>query len=540
MAKKIMPAATLKGEQLSPEQLLAIDIFRDVDPQALTKFPGTVVRRTFSKGDVICTEGEGGTTAFYILEGNAKVFITRHAKQPKNTPKRNRLIAGLGRLFGQQPAETLASHEDSYPVSIDASKPLPYGSLTTTLGPEDIFGEMSCMNLAPRSATIVADGDCVMLEMLRHIYDVLRRAPSFREKMDKLYRERVLGNYLESRSLLRGMSPEDIERLRDEAELKTYEPGQVIFREGADPFDEETGGVYLIRLGQVRVSQDVHGQQLTLNYLSKGDYFGEIGMLRDGGRNATCTAIDHTIQITENRYQAAPVEVIRIRPDTFGHIISAYPLIRGRLEQLAGTRITHTAQLAEAPLMPALQHESEALGLAQGHNLMLIDLTRCTRCDQCVDACVAAHDDGVTRLIREGPHYDKYLVPSSCRLCTDPVCLIGCPVGSIRRSDQLQIEIEDWCIGCGVCAAQCPYDSIQMHKLSDISQDLVEEAKVLARKEDTIPVTNRAVVCDQCESLPTGPACVYACPHDAAIRVDASEKAAVGEKGSLANRWRYE
>jgi Fe-S-cluster-containing hydrogenase component 2 len=34
-------------------------------------------------------------------------------------------------------------------------------------------------------------------------------------------------------------------------------------------------------------------------------------------------------------------------------------------------------------------------------------------------------------------------------------------------------------------------------------------------------VLQRAVVCDLCSSLSTGPACVTMCPHDAAFRVDA-------------------
>jgi Fe-S-cluster-containing hydrogenase component 2 len=41
--------------------------------------------------------------------------------------------------------------------------------------------------------------------------------------------------------------------------------------------------------------------------------------------------------------------------------------------------------------------------------------------------------------------------------------MIGCPVGSIHRGGNGQIVIEDWCIGCQMCAKQCPYGSIQMH-----------------------------------------------------------------------------
>jgi Fe-S-cluster-containing hydrogenase component 2 len=140
-----------------------------------------------------------------------------------------------------------------------------------------------------------------------------------------------------------------------------------------------------------------------------------------------------------------------------------------------------------------------------------------------VDACVSAHDDGVTRLIREGPRYDKYLVPSSCRMCMDPVCMIGCPVGSIRRGENLQILIEDWCIGCGKCAQQCPYDSIQMHSLDDLGVTPGADYQKRVAAGEVVSVEEQAVVCDQCSTLPTGPACVYACPHDAAIRVNAAE-----------------
>src|SRR5262249_14273520 len=103
------------------------------------------------------------------------------------------------------------------------------------------------------------------------------------------------------------------------------------------------------------------------------------------------------------------------------------------------------------------------LGLYQGQRLMLIDLDRCTRCDECVHACVNTHADGRSRLFLDGPRFGKYLVPISCRSCLDPVCMIGCPVGSIHRGNNGQIVIEDWCIGCGMCAKQCPYGSIAMH-----------------------------------------------------------------------------
>jgi Fe-S-cluster-containing hydrogenase component 2 len=48
--------------------------------------------------------------------------------------------------------------------------------------------------------------------------------------------------------------------------------------------------------------------------------------------------------------------------------------------------------------------------------------------------------------------------------------MIGCPVGSIHRGDNGQIVIEDWCIGCGLCAQQCPYGSIRMNDIGLIPE----------------------------------------------------------------------
>jgi Fe-S-cluster-containing hydrogenase component 2 len=131
-----------------------------------------------------------------------------------------------------------------------------------------------------------------------------------------------------------------------------------------------------------------------------------------------------------------------------------------------------------------------------------------------VKACASAHD-GVTRLVREGLRYDHYLVATSCRQCRDPLCMVGCPVGSIRRRESLEIQIEDWCIGCGVCAENCPYGNINMHSFPGVADDPERPGKTRA------VVRQKATACDLCHNLGPDqePSCVVACPHGAAIRV---------------------
>ena len=76
--------------------------------------------------------------------------------------------------------------------------------------------------------------------------------------------------------------------------------------------------------------------------------------------------------------------------------------------------------------------------------------------------------------------------------------MVGCPVGSIRRRGSMEIIIEDWCIGCGLCARNCPYGNLNLHPFGE-------------RK--------KATGCDLCMEH-AEPSCVYACPHDAAHRVE--------------------
>src|SRR3979490_2237723 len=65
-------------------------------------------------------------------------------------------------------------------------------------------------------------------------------------------------------------------------------PSQVICKQG-----EPADSFYLVRLGFVKISEAYPGGELVLAYLSRGDYFGEIGLLGGGIRTATCTAPDH-------------------------------------------------------------------------------------------------------------------------------------------------------------------------------------------------------------------------------------------------------
>src|SRR5438128_7693021 len=269
-------------------------------------------------------------------------------------------------------------------------------------------------------------------------------------------------------------------------------PGEVICSQG-DPAD----AFYLVRVGFVKVSQHHPGGDIVLAYLARGSYFGEMALLTGTARTATCTALDH-------------VEVVRIPGEDFQLMLHRFPEIRRKVEEVAAEHMEASRQrVTQVTDVPVDQFLNQ--GLMEAQSLLILDLDRCTRCDQCVRACADAHD-GVSRLIREGLRFDRYLVATSCRQCRDPLCMVGCPVGSIRRRSSLEIVIEDWCIGCGLCAESCPYGNINMQPFTIETDDHKDGHRRAA-------VTEKATTCDLSADFGE-PACVYACPHNAAIRVN--------------------
>ncbi len=66
-------------------------------------------------------------------------------------------------------------------------------------------------------------------------------------------------------------------------------------------------------------------------YLSRGDVFGEIGLLRSIKRIATCTALD-------------AVDVVKIPKSEFNLMLEKFPGVRALLEPVAEARIAQTKE----------------------------------------------------------------------------------------------------------------------------------------------------------------------------------------------------
>ncbi len=614
MAKDVILAADLGGTPLSPDELAAIPDFAGIRKEIWSKFPGAIAQKTLRAGEILMREGESGTTAFYLRSGTLDVFLTNPVGgvESHRRPRRG-LFRGITKITsyvkGVPDRRRPDRGEEDRParthIPIDASVDLPLDNPIATLEAGELIGEQAALaalkqeklkrpKFYPRSATVRAKTDVVVLEMLPNILNnVLYNAPAFKEKLNNSYRNRALDTHLRSIPIFAQLSQEFLDYLRQRVELVDFAPGQLICRQGdvADAF-------YLVRLGFVKVSQEFPGGEMVLTYLSRSSYFGEMGLLppafrvrakggaagqlaegalsqeplvcgrapegeralavpwddyisrdhfemraegkqvrvarRHSGKNPITFRMQPldtflvspgesfvvggtTFEVLEDPFQTGRrtatcaamdfVQLVRIKAEDFSRMLQEFPEVEAAVTEVARARRQMDAQILNR-VQTVSMNDFLKQELMQGQNLLLLDLEKCTRCDECTKACAATHEDNVTRLIREGLRFDKYLVATSCRACMDPLCMTRCPVGSIRRKQSLDIVIEDWCIGCGNCATDCPYGNINVV--------LIDAPEGRGRKAEPRP---KAVVCDLCVEYPE-PNCVRACPHGAAIRVE--------------------
>jgi CRP/FNR family transcriptional regulator, cyclic AMP receptor protein len=83
---------------------------------------------------------------------------------------------------------------------------------------------------------------------------------------------------------------DDLERIAQLAVPRTFEPGQIVFREG-----DASDTCYIVRSGRARaVREHPDGRTITLATFGPGDIFGELAMFEDELRSATVEAVQLT------------------------------------------------------------------------------------------------------------------------------------------------------------------------------------------------------------------------------------------------------
>jgi formate dehydrogenase iron-sulfur subunit len=145
---------------------------------------------------------------------------------------------------------------------------------------------------------------------------------------------------------------------------------------------------------------------------------------------------------------------------------------------------------------------------------ILVDVTRCTGCEQCVAACVEKNGSNPLKAqvdratTKDGLSADRLLsvrevatgrfARTSCMHCLDPSCVSACLVGAITKTPEGPVIYDpEKCIGCRYCMLACPFQ-VPRYEWSE-----------------TTPFMKKCDMCAERQAEGLQPACVDACPNDA-------------------------
>jgi CRP-like cAMP-binding protein len=118
---------------------------------------------------------------------------------------------------------------------------------------------------------------------------------------------------------------DDLERIAALAVPRTFEPGQIVFREG-----DASDTCYIVRSGRARaVREHSDGRTITLATFGLGDIFGELAMFEDELRSATVEAVQRT-------------SVVAVLGPDMRRLMVEHPQIAIRLVAALGRRLRET------------------------------------------------------------------------------------------------------------------------------------------------------------------------------------------------------
>jgi Fe-S-cluster-containing hydrogenase component 2/thioredoxin reductase/CRP-like cAMP-binding protein len=389
-------------------------------------------------------------------------------------------------------------------VTLEGAQP-PH--VRTRLGRGEFFGEMSLLSGRPRSDRAIAGPGCILVETPRRtMVKLMNSNEEVRSGIDWIFVVRELQRHFAPFATLK-----DLRTIAARVTLRRFKAGEVLFKEG-----EAGDSLFVLRSGGVALSRKKGAEQMLVAEVRSGHLVGEMALMGDPVRRETATA-------------TVAADAIEIKRKEFLELARREDARLDPLQKDVSKRVIDNARMQVRPEASSLMNFLMGEGLGEATNVLVIDESLCVGCDNCEKACAETHG-GVSRLDREaGATYANVHIPIACRHCEQPHCMKDCPPNAIRRSESGEVYINDSCIGCGNCQANCPYDVIRMvydaPKKPGLLSWLLFGGSGPGEQASYEPSASakekgkKAVKCDACVGLDGGPACVRSCPTGAAIRI---------------------
>ncbi len=380
--------------------------------------------------------------------------------------------------------------------------------IRTRLGRGEFFGEMSLLSGRPRLEKAVAGPGCILVETPRRtMLKLMNSNEEVRSGIDWIFIVRELQRHFAPFATLK-----ELRNIATRVTLRKLKAGEVLFTE-RDVGDS----LFVLRSGAITLLRRQGDEDKLVSQVRSGQLIGEMALMGDPVRRETASA-------------NVAAELIEIKRKEFMELTRREDARLDPLQKDVSRRVVDNARMQVRPEAGTLMNFLMDEGLGEATNVLVIDEALCVGCDNCEKACAETHE-GVSRLDREaGATFANIHIPISCRHCEQPHCMKDCPPNALRRSESGEVYINETCIGCGNCEANCPYGVIRMvydapKKPGLVSWMIFAAGSGPGEEPDYKPSTKakdkgkKATKCDACVGIKGGPACVRACPTGAAIRI---------------------
>ncbi|KAF8631233.1 hypothetical protein AX15_002562 [Amanita polypyramis BW_CC] len=272
----------------SPEQLRRIKesiknnfIFRDLDEEQERGVLNAMREVQVKKNEVVIRQGDVGEY-FYVVEAGLLYCYKRHEPLPES--------------WNDNTATDMVGPEEDL-LHVDYHQD--FGRMVAVCRPGNSFGELALMYGHNRKATVLAIEASNLWSLDRITFRTIILSVAHR-------RRTMYEKFLSTVTLLTPLDAQERSKIADALVSKVYEDGHVVVRQG------DTGDTFFfVEEGEAVVSK-VHEEEGTLRetrvgVLRKGEYFGELSLLRLAPRAATVSAV-HRRDATQAKLKVAALD----------------------------------------------------------------------------------------------------------------------------------------------------------------------------------------------------------------------------------------
>lgn len=271
-----------------------LPLFVDLEPEAFVDLVERTSVREFTDKQLVVREGDAGNSVFILISGQARV-VSESGDEPRQ----------LAMLSG--------------------------GAL---------FGELSILTGAPRSASVYACSDVELFEISHDDLDFVSKShPTVPKALAEFAQRRLAMNLLATAPLFTQLETGHRGPVLQRFRGRIVPPGERVITEGTP-----SPGLFLVLSGEFSVTKkDPSGGEVALKVLADGDVFGEISLLSGGPATATVAAV-------------RKCAIAFLPREAYDELVGSYPQIEDFLMQLSQKRLSASA----AAVQPAEVMDADA------------------------------------------------------------------------------------------------------------------------------------------------------------------------------------